>query len=489
MSSRELVDGLRRRVGGETPVGPGGWFTPGSRRVAMAYPSPYRAGMSSLGYQRILALLREGGIAAERVFLPDDPEAWRRSGTRPVSCETYSPLGSFPLIAFSLAYELEIAGLIEILDLAGIPPLAADRGPGHPRILLGGPISMANPEAAGPFVDAMLLGEGEETALAGVSAFFEAESGEAWLNAIALLPGGWVPSRGGPVPPIARANDDNLPARSAILAPDAELSSMFLLEGERGCHRQCTFCVMRRSTNGGMRLVEASRILDLIPPEARKVGLVGAAISDHPRLPELLDTLVESGRQIGISSLRADRVKVRPQIARRLRESGARTLTVASDGASERLRKGISKGTTEEHLLACAEIAASSGFETFKVYMMVGLPGETDEDLDELIRFSLELAAASRGTRVALGVAPFVPKRHTPLDGAPFAGIAVVDQRLARLAKGLRGRVEVRPTSARWAWVEYILAQGDARTGEAVYRAWKAGGRFANYKAAFSEIG
>jgi radical SAM superfamily enzyme YgiQ (UPF0313 family) len=488
MSSRELVDALRRRVAGETPVGPGGWFTPGNRRMALAYPSPYRAGMSSLGFQRILALLRGAGIAAERVFLPDDPESWRRTATRPASCETFSALGSFPLIAVSLAYELEIAGLIELLDLAGIPPRVADRTPGHPKILLGGPISMANPEAAAPFVDAMLLGEGEDTAVPGVQAFFDAETTEAWFDAIAALPGGWVPGRGGPVPAIARASDDELPARSAILAPDAELSSMFLLEGERGCHRQCTFCVMRRSTNGGMRLVEASRILDLIPDQARKVGLVGAAISDHPRLPELLDTLVESGRQIGISSLRADRVKVRPQIARRLRQSGARTLTVASDGASERLRKTISKGTTEEHLLACGQIAAESGFETFKVYMMVGLPGETDADIDELIQFSLALASASRGCRVALGVAPFVPKRNTPLDGAPFAGIPVVESRLSQLSRGLRGRVEVRPTSARWAWVEAVLAQGTARTGEAVYRAWKAGGRFTHYKAAFAEI-
>src|SRR6185503_2742444 len=104
------------------------------------------------------------------------------------------------------------------------------------------------------------LGEGEDTAVPGVEAFFEADSIESWLDAIAALPGGWVPARGAAIPPIARASDEALPARSAILAPEAELSSMFLLEGERGCHRQCTFCVMRRSTNGGMRLVEPERI-------------------------------------------------------------------------------------------------------------------------------------------------------------------------------------------------------------------------------------
>lgn len=489
MSARDLRTGIEERIAGETPVAPGGRLTEGPRRAVMLYPSPYRAGMSSLGYQRILALLRLAGIAAERSFLPDDPEEYRRTSTRLFTYETFTPVSRFPLVAVSLSYELELAGLIEALELAGIPPLRQDRTPDHPVILIGGPITNSNPLPLSDFADVMLLGEAEETAAPAVQAWFDADTRDAWLDAVAALPGGFVPERHGTrLPPIAKASDELLPATSVILAPEAELSDMFMLEGERGCHRQCSFCVMRRSTNGGMRLVEPERILALIPQEARRVGLVGAAISDHPKLVELLEVLVKSGRQVSVSSLRADRVMVRPGIAELLRQSGARTLTVASDGASVRLRKTISKGTSEGHLEACAEIAKRTGFDTFKVYMMLGLPTETAEDVDELVRFTADLAARAKPVRVALGVAPFVAKKNTPLDGVPFAGIKAVDDRMAQLQKGLRGRAVVRPTSARWAWVEYVLAQGGPATGRAVLDAWRAGGRFANYKQAFETV-
>lgn len=484
-----MSDPLRQEILDRRARERGSRFVPGPRRVAMAYPSPYRAAMSSLGYQWILEQLGAAGLSAERVVLPDDPEAWARRRAVPVSIETLSPLSGFPLICVSLAYELELAGLITLLELAGIPPRREDRGPGHPAILLGGPLTFSNPLPAAPFVDAMLLGEAEETAPIAASAFFDSDTRDGWLSALARLPGAYVPERDGVVlPEVAKATDALLPARSHVLAPDAELSDMFLIEGERGCHRACTFCVMRRSTNGGMRLVTPERILSLVPDEARKVGLVGAAISDHPKLTELLGVLVASGRQVSVSSLRADRVERHPDIARHLRASGARTLTVASDAASQRLRKMISKGAVERHLTSCASLAGELGFDVLKVYMMVGLPEETDEDLEELVRFSLELRQASGRARVALGIAPFVAKRNTPLDGAPWAGIKEVDRRLKVLARGLRGKVDVRPTSARWAWVEYVLAQGGPDAGEAVLRAVRAGGSFADHKRAFAEL-
>ncbi|MEQ1502088.1 MAG: radical SAM protein [Myxococcota bacterium] len=455
--------------------------------MVMAYPSPYAVGMSSLGFQRITALVREAGIGAERCFLPDDVDGQRRSRVPPLTVETLSPLGGFPLIAVSFAYEVELIGLIELLDLAGIPPLRADRGPGHPRIVLGGPISMASPAFLAPFVDAMVLGEAEDTAVAAIDAGLSLDR-EAWLAAIEALPGGWVPERGRPIPPIAKASDAHLPARSAWITPDAELSEMFLIEGERGCHRMCTFCVMRRTTNGGMRLVTPERILSLIPDHARKVGLVGAAISDHPQLVELLEVLVASGRQVSVSSLRADRIAKRPRIAELLRQSGARSLTTASDGASEALRKRISKGTSREHLVASAELARSLGYDALKLYMMLGVPGETDGDVDALIDELRAIRAAAHPTRIVMGVAPFVAKRGTPLDGAPFAGIPVVDARVERLRKGTRGIAEIRPTSARWAWIEYMLAQGGPEAGLAMLAGWRAGGRFADYKRALREV-
>ncbi len=442
----------------------------------MAYPSPYRVGMSSLGYQWICSVLGEAGFGVERCFLPDEAGA----GQSPLTMETLSPLREFPVIAVSLAYELELAGLVELLKLAGIPPLRRDRDPRHPRVLIGGPLTFSNPVPAMPFADAMILGEADDVVVPAVAGFFD--TGD--FEHLAALPGGWVPSLGDARVPVAKADDRLLPARSRIMTPDTELADMFLLEGERGCHRACTFCVMRRSTNGGMRLVEPERLSALIPSEARRVGLVGAAISDHPRLVDLLGTIVDSGRGVGVSSLRADRVALKPDIPRLLRKGGYATLTVASDAPSQRLRREIQKGTTEAHLLACAEAAREHEYRVLKVYMMVGVPGETDEDIEELVDFTRKLAAIHP---VALGVAPFVPKVNTPLDGATFAGIKTVEKRLERIRQGFRGhRAELRPTSARWAWVEYRLAQGGAAEGEAVVRAVEGGGNFAAWKAALA---
>jgi len=441
--------------------------------------------MSSLGFQWVLSLLRESGFSAERVFLPDDVRDAQRRKTGLVSYETRTPLSRFPVIGISVAYELELAGVVQALELAGIPPLKRDRQPADPKIIIGGPLTFSNPLPASIFADAMLLGEADDVVVPAFGAALE-EDRQTWLDTIESLPGGFVPERAGTqMPPIAKASDLSLPARGPILAPEAELSDMFLIEGERGCHRSCSFCVMRRSTNGGMRLVTPDRILDLIPQEATRVGLVGAAISDHPHLVGLLEQLVNNGMGVGISSLRADRVARKPEIARLLRAGGYKTLTVASDAASQRLRKEISKGTLEKHLISCAKQAHENRYRVLKIYMMVGVPNETEEDIEELIRFTLEL---SKIHPVALGIAPFVPKRNTPLDVAPFAGIKTVEKRLKHTQRGLRHRVDIRPTSAKWAWVEYMLAQSGPEGGEAVMDAVHSGGTFADYKRALSRL-
>lgn len=479
--------------------------------MAMVYPSPYRVGMSSLGFQWISTVLAERGFQVERVFLPEDVEGWRKARACPVSEETLTPLTEFPILCVSLAYELELVGLIELLRLAGIPPLRRDRlahraggradgrrtgggRGGHPTVLLGGPLTFSNALPAAPFVDGMILGEAEDVVGDAIEGFFA----DGDLAGLAALPGGYLPDvHGELLPPVARADDALLPARSRIWTPETELHDMFLIEGERGCHRSCTFCVMRRDTKpepstgrldrGGMRLITPDRLLELIPADAPRVGLVGAAISDHPQLVGLLQALLDAGKGIGISSLRGDRVALKPEIPRLLRLGGYSTLTVASDAASQRLRRTLSKGTTEAQLLACAEAAREHKYRLLKVYMMLGVPDEQDEDIEELITFTRRLAAIHS---VALGIAPFVPKRNTPLDGAPFAGIAVVDKRLDRVRAGLKGvRAEVRPTSARWAWVEYQLAQAGWEGGEACLRATESGGAFADWKREFGREG
>ena len=207
----------------------------------------------------------------------------------------------------------------------------------------------------------------------------------------------------------------------------------------------------------------ALRFLSLVPPHAKRVGLVGAAISDHPKIVDLVNALADQGREVGLSSLRPDRL--REELAVALRRAGHRVLTTAADGPSQRLRDGIDRKAKEGHFERAAHLVRHHGFDRLKLYMMVGLPTETDEDIDELARFGAEL---SKICPVALGIAPFVAKRNTPMDGEPFAGIDVVDDRLDRLRRTLRGRVDVRATSARWAWVEYVLAQGGLAEGRAV---------------------
>jgi radical SAM superfamily enzyme YgiQ (UPF0313 family) len=454
-------------------------------RVALVYPSPYAVGMSSLGYQAIYRILNEmDGVAAERAFLPDDPDEYRRARAPLFTFETKTPVAELPIVAFSVAYELELGGLLDALSLAGIPALARDRSPADPLVVAGGPLTFSNPMPLAPFVDVLVLGEAEELAPRLVELARDARDRDSLLRDLATRPGYYVPgcSAGDEPGALGQAPDELLPARSQIITPNAELASMFLIENERGCHRGCTFCVMRRSTNGGMRLVAPDRLHSLIPERARRVGLVGAAVSDHPRIADILEKIVESGREVSVSSLRADRLNER--FVRALKAGGYRTLTVASDGASERLRKWMEKRIREEHLLKAAGLARAAGMTRLKLYQMIGLPDETDGDVDELIRFTAELAKI---LPLALGVACFVAKRMTPLDGAAYEPIRSLEAKLKRIERGLKGAAEVRQLSAKWGWVEYQLAQGTALAGLRYAEARAKGGRFRDFERAFAD--
>lgn len=458
------------------------------RQIALVYPSPYRAAMSSLGYQTIYRLLNtHDDIAADRAVLPDDVAAYADSGAPLLTLERERPVGDYPLLAFSVAYELEIRGLIQCLELAGVPVLAADRDDDDPLVIAGGPLTFSNPVPLAPFCDAILMGEGEELVVEAMQVAHDCGYRRSELiDALAHRPGFYVPDVDGDVmPEVAKVASEFLPARSQIRTANTELADMFLTEAARGCSRGCTYCVMRRSTNGGMRIIAPDEILAGIPEDAPRVGLVGAAVTDHPRIRDVVRGVVDGGRQVGISSLRAD--KLDDELVGLLARGGYRTLTVAGDGASERMRRVVERRTEAKHLRHSAELARKHKLHTLKVYMMIGVPDETDDDITELIEFTRELSTIH--PRVALGVAPFVAKRNTPLDGTAFAGIKVVDARLDKLRRGLQGKATVRPVSARWAWVEYMLAQGTSAAGLAVLDAHRKGGTFAAYKRAFKERG
>jgi radical SAM superfamily enzyme YgiQ (UPF0313 family) len=389
--------------------------------IALAYPSPYGAAMSSLGFQRIYRSLMEApGLGCERAFLDDEAETDIAKQTRPVTYETQRPLEDFPVVAFSVAYEIELQGLVAMLDAAGIPAKRADRSSSHPFILAGGPLTFSNPLPLAGLVDAIVVGEAEELVVEVVRTLEATHGREAQLDAIAKISHVFVPARHGAIlPSVAKVDDALVPAYSAIRTPHAVLSDMFLVETERGCSRTCTYCVMRRSTNGGMRLASMETILGLIPHDAKRVGLVGAAVSDHPRIVNIVSTLAAQGREVGLSSLRPDRLS--DEFVGALKSAGYKTLTTAMDGPSERLRETLERRARPKHLLKCAEMAKKHRMDRLKLYLMIGLPGETDADIDECVAFTTEL---SKIVPVSLGIAPFcATKAREP--GKPRRALAI----------------------------------------------------------------
>ena len=483
MNSWEIKSQVRKRVAEEEGV---------LRKivpldVALCHPAPYEVAMSSLGFQAIYREIhRHPDAAAERAFLPDNPEEYRRSRLPVFTYENERPLSDFPVVAFSIAYELEITGIFEMLDLCGIPLLREERAARHPFILAGGPLTISNPSILFPFVDGVIIGDGEER----IHQFLDIAAGmdrKSRLDKLATLSGCCVPGLSAEIPEPCRAPDGLLPASSRILTKNTVLSSMFLIELVRGCSRSCAYCVMRGPRGGGMRTVPVEDVLRRIPENARRVGLVGAAVTDHPGICDLVGNIVESGREIGISSLRADRLAdhLGEEFVRLLAKGGYRTLTTASDGASRRMRDLVGRNVHERHLMRTAELARIAGMSRLKLYEMIGFPGETLDDIEELIRFSLEI---SKITPLSLSVSPFVAKKNTPLSGAPFEDISVLESKFSRIRAGVKGRVEVKPGSARFAWIEYMLSQGNGSVGLAAMNAWRQGGRFAAWKRAFRDL-
>ncbi len=448
-------------------------------RVALVYPSPYRVAMSSLGFQTIYRTLNEReDVVCERSFLPDDPSAYRKFNTPLFSYETQTPVSDFDVIAFSISYELEVVGILECLELSGVPVRSSDREGTWPLVIIGGPLTFSNPLPAAPFCDVMVMGEGEELIHVLLDWWRDGKERDQFLEDAALLPGMYVPSIHGEVlRPIAQVRDESLPAYSPIITPNTEFSNMHLVENGRGCHRGCSFCVMRRTTNSGMRSVSPAKVLATIPDYAKRVGLVGAATSDHPEIFDIMRPIVESGREIGLSSLRADRMT--QDFVGLLAKSGARTLTVASDGTSQRMRDFAMKGIKEKHIRKCAELVRDNKMRLLKLYMVFAYPGETMDDIDEMIEFVKELSTICK---VALGMSPLVAKKNTPLDGVGFEDPKSIDAKMKRITRALGKTVDIRSTSTRWGWVDYEVAQGGWDMAEAAIDAHRDGAGFSAWR-------
>ena len=242
----DLLGPVRKRVNDEK----GTLSNVGSLRIALCHPSPYKVGMSSLGFQTLYREMNlHMDVSAERSFLPDNPGEYRKNRSPVFTYENETPLNDFPIIAFSISYELEISGLLEILDLSGIPVLRRQRKPAHPLIVAGGPLTNSNPFILAPFVDVIILGEGEDLIHSLLDALLAMDR-KSLLDRFSKIPGCYVPDVSRENPTIAKVPDDRLPAYSQIVTPNAVWASMFLIEAERGCSRECAYCVMRRSTGG-----------------------------------------------------------------------------------------------------------------------------------------------------------------------------------------------------------------------------------------------
>ncbi len=473
------MDLLRERIRARRARERGAILKDAPIRVTLAYPNRYGVGMASLGFQTAYRLLNaEPDVVAERAFLEELPGELitYESGRHPAEAH---------LFAVSIAYELDLTNLVRLLIRAGLRPLREERDPDDPIVLVGGPLTSSNPWPLAPFADLIVIGDGEEVIPQLIEAFRRTGEKEAFLDWVEGLPGVFLPGRMEREPRFATARPETLPAAAQFITPDAEFPDTFLIEVERGCPRPCTFC-LARVMYGPTRNVPLDRVLAAIPEDVPKVGLIGAALTDYPWVKALSRALVERRQRFSYSSVRADRVDL--ELAELMRAGGMKSFTFAADGPSQRLRDLLKKQIDRRDLLKAARVAREAGFKRFKVYQMIGLPTETEEDLEEMIEDTLALAEYGQ---VALTISPFVPKRHTPHFADRFAGVKPIESRIKRVEKALRrhrSRIEIRSVSARWAWVEAVIARGGPEVGLAALRLVERE-NFAAWKRALTEVG
>lgn len=468
LTDRELVTRESGTIFKEAPV-----------RVALGYPAPYGVGVSSLGFQTIYRLInRQPGVSCERFFA----RPFHAKTNRISTLERTAPVGSSHAVAFSLSCEIEIATMVELLEQSGIEPMASMRGPDEPVIIAGGPLTLLDPRLVAPLADIVVAGDGEEAIEKICRAMVDSRGKEDLFSRLdPSIPGLWIPSASQTPPPAAAASIDRLPATAATWSPDAELKNLFLVEAGRGCARGCAFCLLsgRSKCSGKFRPVPPEQILAAIPEGPPGVGLVGAAVTDHPRIEEIVESIVEMGKRVSLSSIRADRLT--PGLAASLVRGGAKTLTLAADGSSQRLRDSVRKGISQEHLLEASRVAADAGVRGLKLYSMVALPGEVDGDIEE---FATMIGALDPRLRISVAVQAFVPKPGTPLAGEPMEELAVIRKRLELVRKLISPRAHIVPTSARWSWLDWKLAHGGADSALAAVEAHRGGADFNAWKQA-----
>ena len=494
----------------------------GRLRVALAFPNTYFVGMSNLGLQTVYRLFNElGGVVCERVFLPPRQElaAQLAAGAPLRTIESNTPVRDFDVFAFSVSFEWDYTNVLSMLRLATIPVRAEQRTGLDPLIVIGGAVTFVNPEPLAPFADVIAAGEGEVLVPSLMEAIDHATDRRDLLHRLAATRGFYVPSfydvhynadgtiaafapkPGTGAPPAVKkaavkTTEALDPPSTVIFTPDTEFGSRLLVEVVRGCANLCRFCWAGYNYLP-VRAFPADRILDLARaarPHATRVGLVSIALCDHPEIERILGGLLDLGYAISPASLRLD--DLTEPIIGMLHRSGERSITIAPETGSDRLRRVINKTVTNAEILDKAELIFANGIENLKLYFMLGLPTETEEDLAAIRDLTGELRetmirhARSRGRvgRIVASVNPLIPKPGTAYQWLPMEDPAVTDRKAKRLRNLVADldNVYFNIKSERHSYYQALLSLGDRRVAPAIEAAERNGG---HWRAAVAESG
>ncbi len=506
-----------RYVGGELNQVLKDWSTV-SVRTVLAFPDIYDIGLPNLGLAILYDLINQRPeLLAERVYVPwtDMEQALRAAGVPLFSLESKHALGDFDVLGLSLPYETLYTNALNLLDLAGLPLRTADRTPEHPLVIAGGHTTF-NPEPMAAFVDASLIGDGEEVlleVLERVGAWKAAGGGsrEALLRQLAAVDGVYVPSLYRPVfgvngtleamEPLAaearpqvrkRIVAELPPPPTHFIVPHLEVvHDRAVVEVMRGCSRGCRFCqagmITRPVRERPLEQVVEAVAAALDATGFSEVGLRSLSSSDYSQVLELVQTMGErfAGRELNISlpSLRIESFSV--ELMQALSGGGRRGgFTLAPEAASPRMQRAINKVVAAEEVLRTADEVFSRGWHTIKLYLMLGHPGETLEDVEAIAELVQQVAAAGRKrvggrARVNVGVSTFVPKPHTPFQWEALAPADEIAERQALLKKRLRSStVKLSWNDTNETLLEACLSRGDRRLGDVIEAAWRRGARF-----------
>ena len=494
----------------------------GRVRVALAFPNTYFVGMSSLGFQTVYRLFNElDDVVCERVFLPPKQELQQQlaDGSPLLTLESQTPVAQFDVLAFSVSFEWDYTNILGMLRLAKLPVRAVARNARHPLVVIGGAVTFVNPEPLAPFSDVIAAGEGEVLIPALTAAIRESAGRDDLLRRLASHRGFYIPSfydvhytdsgsiaafeakPGTGAPPVVRkaavkTTEQLDPPVTSIFTPDTEFGSRFLVEVVRGCANLCRFCWAGYNYLP-VRAFSADRILELARqarPHASKAGLVSIALCDHPEIERILTSLLDMGYSISPASLRLD--DLTPPIIDLLRRSGEKSITIAPEAGSDRLRRVINKTVTNEEILHAAELIFGGGMDNLKLYYMIGLPTERDEDLEGIRDLTVQMREImlkhgrhkGRLGRIVGSVNPLIPKPGTAYQWLPMEDPAITDQKAKRLRQMLSGldNVYFNIKSERHSYYQALLSLGDRRVAPAIEAAERNGG---NWRAAVAESG